>query len=137
MEDKEIFLQFLAHDYSAGYWSDVAILEAGKLAKPLPAADWIILCDAWRSYEPLVQARIAEVAGDVTPWRDEIGAMLISMLASDDPDVVEASVDSLHQQYQAVPQRFNREHLAESLKSVSARSGVAGIALGELRKKLK
>lgn len=137
MDDKEIFLLFLAHDYSVDYWSDIAVLEAGKLAKPLQQADWLGLRDGWRSYEPLVQVRLADVAGDVTSWHDEIGEMLVGMLKSDEPDVVEASVDSLHQQYQAAPQRFQREQLAESLKSVSARSGVAGLVLGELRKKLK
>ena len=85
----------------------------------------------------IVQSRIAEVAGDVSNWTEDIGKMLVAMLTSDSDDVVEASIDSLHSIAQSSPDRLQKAVVSQALEAVRPqKSPLVATVLESLKRRI-
>ncbi len=136
MDNKTALVNFLSCEYGIDYWSDVAIEHAIELADAMSPSEWTVLCETWDRLEPIVQARVAEIASDVSSWIPDINQMLIAMLSSNLTDVVETSLDSLHAIYQRSPDRLNKENLKLALDGVSPKDRVVEKVLDSLTHKI-
>lgn len=136
MESKIAFVSFVSSEHSVDYWSDVAIEHAIELADAMPPSGWATLCETWESLEPMAQARIAEVASETANWSADISKMLVAMLSSNSPDVVEASLDSLNSICQLSPDRLNGKDLRLALDRVTPSDTVVARVLESLKQRV-
>lgn len=136
MNDKTRFLGFISLDHSIDYWSDVAIEEAIALADKMSNTEWCELSEVWTELEPVVQERIAEVAGETSKCSSEVVTMLVSMLSSDQEEVVSTSLDSLYSIYQYSPRLVDSQVLGRALDGLEPSSTVVSKILNLFRQAL-
>ena len=133
MNAKSMLIQHLSYDFSMDLWSDVEMENAIALANDLSTSDWAELRETWGNLGLTVQARLAEIASETTRTNDDMVSMLLQMLCSEDPDVVEASIDSLNQIVQRSPEQIDRNALRDGLRGVSPRGRVVAKVLQSLK----
>ena len=136
MDNQAAFLRFISNEYSIDYWSDVAIEEAVVLAHAMSPAEWAALSTDWERLPPNAQARLAEVASEVSTGAPSIPLMLIAMLSSSDSEVVEASLDSLNSISQSSPERFGGLDIGPALDKIKPAGNACASILESLRRRV-
>lgn len=113
------FIQTLSGDYSEELWSELVYENAMLLADSLAENDWKKLQEIWETKSITWQRRFADAISEI----DSPSAcpLLIDMLSSNNDEVLEEVVDSLHSILQSNIHKFSltnsqREKLASFLK---------------------
>lgn len=134
---KKYFLAFVKLDFANDYWPDVGVVEASELADELSEGEWDWFCENWKEMEVIAQTRFAEIASETSHLTDETMAMLLEMLSSDSPDIVEASIDSMNSISQNLIHRFDLDKTINLLKHSSPEGRLAKIVLASLLTRLE
>ncbi len=115
MQPKDVFLRYIANEYSIDYWYDVMVFEAIERANAMPSAEWVAITCEWETFQPIQQIRVAEIASDVKAEIPVTLKMLVSMLSSKNYEVAEASLGSLHALYQQPPEHLTAIGIEDAL----------------------
>lgn len=113
------FIQILSGDYSEDFWSDLVYENAMLLADSLSEKDWKKLQEIWEMKSITWQRRFADAISEIDS--PSACSLLIDMLSSNNDEVLEEVVDSLHSILQSNIHKFSltnsqREKLASFLK---------------------
>ena len=137
MKKLQYFIAYISNDFSVDLWADLEVFHGIKMADEMPPSDWKILCGSWMNYEPMVQERIAEIAGAITNFNSDTFQMLIAMLSSEIVDVVERSIDSLNSIAQLTPEYLDMKKIERALEGIEPNDHVIGGILNCLKRIIK
>ncbi|MEI8019593.1 MAG: hypothetical protein WCH39_15415 [Schlesneria sp.] len=136
MDQQAAFLNFISNQHSIDNWSDVAIEKAIELANAMSPTEWRALKTDWERLTPLCQTRLAEVASEVSIQTPSVAEILVSMLSSNNSEVVEASLDSLNSICERLPECLERLDIGTALANVVPGGKCCVIVLESLKRKV-
>ncbi|MBU2713957.1 hypothetical protein [Zooshikella harenae] len=99
------FIQILSRNYSEELWSELVYENAMLLADSLAESDWNKLTKIWTIKNISWQRKFADVLSAVDS--PSACTVLIDMLSSDNDEVLEEVVDSLHSILQSNIHKFS------------------------------